>query len=144
MASRLGENNLIEAVCHLDEAGLPHLHVDIILITDDNRLSSKTLITRDFITSVHDALPLILQHHGFDVERGEAINDRKKAGRDAKQNKLDMYKEALDLDKKINDMIKEYNILTDKYNKLLFDSKQLQQDNYLKAMNIIEDRNYLR
>ena len=60
MDSRLGGNeNLIEAVCHVDEIGRPHLHADYCLITSENRLSSKTLITRDFIKSIHDKLPLV-------------------------------------------------------------------------------------
>ena len=28
------------------KGGLPHLHLDILMITEDNRLSAKTLITR--------------------------------------------------------------------------------------------------
>lgn len=54
-------NNVVSAVCHLDEGGgtdgkggLQHLHLDILMITEDNRLSAKTLITRDFITSMHE------------------------------------------------------------------------------------------
>ena len=50
-------NNVVSAVGHLDEGGgadgkggLPHLHLDILMITEDNRLSAITLITRDFIT----------------------------------------------------------------------------------------------
>ena len=35
------------------KGGLPHLHLDILMITEDNKLSAKTLITRDFITSMH-------------------------------------------------------------------------------------------
>ena len=75
--------NLVLAVAHCDEGGI-HLHADILLITEDNRLSSKTLITRDFITSIHDKLPLVLQHHGFDVERGTS---GKVAGLNAKEYK---------------------------------------------------------
>ena len=43
----LGDDNIVMACCHVqDEAGLPHLHLDIIPI-DNGKLSSKTLITRD-------------------------------------------------------------------------------------------------
>lgn len=41
-------NNVVMAVCHMDERGLPYLHLDMLVITEDNRLSFKTLITRDF------------------------------------------------------------------------------------------------
>ena len=62
-------NNVASAVCHLDEGGsvdgkggLPHLHLDILMITEDNRLSAKTLITRDFITSMNRIMPIILKN----------------------------------------------------------------------------------
>ena len=70
MGARLGKDNVIEAVAHCDEGGLNHLHLDILLITPEGRLSSKALITREFIQSIHDKLPIVLQAHGFDVERG--------------------------------------------------------------------------
>lgn len=50
------------------KGGLPHLHLDILLITEDNRLSAKTLITRDFITSMHRIMPIILKKHGFNID----------------------------------------------------------------------------
>ena len=68
-------NNVVSAVCHLDEGGgadgkggLPHLHLDILMITEDNRLSAKTLITRDFITSMHRIMPIILKKQGFNID----------------------------------------------------------------------------
>ena len=71
-------NNVVSAVCHLDEGGgadgkggLPHLHLDILMITEDNRLSAKTLITRDFITSMHRIMPIILKKHGFNIDEYE-------------------------------------------------------------------------
>ena len=35
-----GKDNVIEAVAHCDEGGLNHLHLDILLITPEGRLSS--------------------------------------------------------------------------------------------------------
>ncbi len=143
MSARLGEDNLVEAVLHLDEAGLPHMHASFLLITPDNRLSSKTLITRDFIRSVHDKLPLVLQHHGFDVERGESVPDRK-SGRSVSQYKKDMEKEAKELDQKLDNMATEYNRLVDQYNHLLYDAEALKAKNMEKAREILEDREISR
>lgn len=138
MGARLGEDNIIEAVCHLDEAGLPHLHLDIIPITEDCRLSTKTLITRDFITSVHNALPLVLQHHGFDVERGEETENSNHSGRSAKEYKKAMEIENKQLNEHIETLAKEYNDLIDKYNKLLLDENSLKNEKRRKEKELAE------
>ena len=68
MGAKFGNDNIVMACCHVqDEAGVPHLHLDIIPI-DNGKLSSKTLITRDFITSIHRLMPMVLRNHGFNVE----------------------------------------------------------------------------
>ena len=85
---------------------MPHLHLDICLITEDNRLSSKALITREFIQSMHDKLPIVLQAHGFDVQRGEHGHE---GGLSAIEYKKQMENEAREISNKIDDMIKEHN-----------------------------------
>ena len=72
MGARLGEDNILSCIYHGDEIGLGHLHLCLCPIVD-NKLSSKTLITRDFITSIHKIMPIILQNHGFDIESYECI-----------------------------------------------------------------------
>ena len=139
MDSRLGGNeNLIEAVCHVDEMGRPHLHADYCLITSENRLSSKTLITRDFIKSIHDKLPLVLQHHNFDVQRGEFIPKKQKnlSPADYKKTK-EQEKKALN--DKINKLAAEYNRLVELYNKLLAETVMLKERNIQKAKAILEE-----
>lgn len=136
MEAYFGKDNIIECVAHLDEGGLPHLHMDIVPITKDGKLSSKKLITRDFILSVHNELPKILKMNGFDVERGKT-KEQSKSGRSAKQYKRDMDNEAKLLDCKINDMIKEYNDLVEKYNVLTENCYQLEYGNYQKAQMIV-------
>lgn len=37
----------------------------VLMIMEDNRLSAKTLIIRDFITSMHKIMPIILKKHGL-------------------------------------------------------------------------------
>lgn len=143
LSARLGSENLIEAVCHLDEAetGRAHLHADFLVITAEGRLSSKALITREFITSIHDKLPLVLQHHGFDVERG---TPGKVAGLNAKEYKKKMEKEKEELDKKLDHMVAEYNQLVDKYNQLAKTSQELNAHNYQKAKEICNEWEYNR
>ncbi len=140
MASRLGRDNMVEAVVHMDEGGVPHMHLDILTITKDGRLSSKELISKSFIISVHDELPKVLQSHGFSVERGSGGNIS--AGLDAKEYKKRMDIEASSLDKRIDFLVQEYNKLVEAYNKLVSIKKALEKRNYEKACEII--RNHQR
>ena len=142
IASRLGSCNLVEAVVHMDEAGLPHMHLDVLTITEDNRLSSKNLITKEFITAVHNELPVILKGKGFDIERGSA--EHATAGLDAKDYKKQMDKEAASLDERLESLTAEYNDLVDAYNDLLRSRKLLEQGNLKKAHEIINARQIIR
>lgn len=137
-------NNVVMAVCHTDEGGLPHLHLDILLITEDNRLSAKTLITRDFITSMHRIMPLILQKHGFSIDNYEETEERKHGGLSAKEYKKAMDKENEELNRQIDNMAKEYNDLADRYNKLIADKEELEHRNRAKAVEIISQQEYER
>lgn len=138
MSNRLGASNLVEAVCHMDEAGQPHLHLDFVLITEDCRLSSKSLITRDFIRSVHDNLPLFLQQHDFNVMRGQSAPNRN-SNKNVNEYKRAMEKESAIIDAKLNNLVIEYNQLVERYNKLLSKSKALKQGNIITARKLLEE-----
>ena len=92
-----------------------HLHLDILMITEDNRLSAKTLITRDFITSMHRIMPIILKKHGFNIDEYEETEEKKQGGLSAK----------------------EYNELADRYNKLIDDKAELERKNREKAYEVM-------
>ena len=134
LGARLGAENIIEAVAHLDEAGQPHLHVDVVPITEDNRLSAKDMITREFITSMHDKLPMILQHHCFDVSRGE---EGRSGGLSAKEYKNKMEHEAEELSHKIDEMVEEHNRLVEIIKRLREIAQQLEHGNLSKARDIV-------
>lgn len=138
MGARLGKENILMAVCHKDEGGLPHLHLDIVPITTDGRLSRKTLITRDFITSIHKAMPLVLRNHGFNVVEYTETEERKEGGLSAKEYKKKMEAEKKELSQKLDDVVSEYNNLVDKYNMLLNDKEALEQQNSEKAREIVD------
>ena len=140
MGARLGSDNIVMACCHVqDEAGVPHLHLDIIPI-DNGKLSSKTLITRDFITSIHRLMPMILRNHGFNVESYEETETRRTGGLSAKEYKNKMEEESRELNKKLDEMVKEYNNLADKYNKLIEDKEALERKNRDKAYEVINQQ----
>lgn len=128
MGERLGKDNIVEAVAHLDEGScLPHLHLDTVLITKDGRLSSRDLITRDFIRSVHDELPKVLRSKGFDIERGSYNPEKPRDRRTTKQYKKDMSKELIELNILIDELAEEYNSLAENYNALLRKRNALQK-----------------
>ena len=143
MQNKLGKDNVIQAISHADEAysrgtGLQHLHLDVIPITADYRLSSKSLINRDFILSVHNELPKYLQRHGFNVERGSAEHEA--AGLSTKEYKKAMDKEASLIDQRLNALSDEYNRLAEAYNALVIQKKHLEQRNMKLAYDLINHR----
>jgi len=144
MSARFGADNMIMAVCHSDEGGCPHLHLDMLVITEDNRLSSKTLITRDFITSMHKVMPLILKKGGFDIEEYEETEEVKQGGLSAKEYKKKMEEENKELNNRLDKLTVEYNNLVDEYNGLVKDKKTLEKNNKQKAYEIIEKQERTR
>lgn len=99
---KVGKENLISAVIHMDEA-TPHMHLDFTPITKDHRLSSKQIMTREFLTKLHDELPVILKRAGFEVERGTPVAAAEKAekARNIREYKRDMEKEKKELGRQI-------------------------------------------
>lgn len=144
MGARFGTDNIVMAICHTDEGGLPHLHLDLLPITEDNRLSTKTLITRDFITSMHKIMPVILQKHGFDMDNYSETEEKRHGGLSAKEYKKTMDKENAELNRKIDFMVREYNDLADRYNQLITDKEELEDRNREKAVEIISQQEYER
>ena len=127
MGARIREDNIITAVCHNDEGGLPHLHLDFTPITEDNRLSSKSIITKEFIRSIHKIMPVILQKHGFDVKTCEETAETKIGGLSAKEYKKKMDKENEALSQQLDHLTEEYNDLVERYNHLQHANKDLKQ-----------------
>ena len=75
LKDRYGEKNIVAAVVHLDEK-TPHMHVISVPITEDGRLSAKTLFDRKALRELQDQLPKVLQDKGFDVKRGELGSEK--------------------------------------------------------------------
>ena len=64
-----GEKNIVSAVVHMDET-TPHMHLTAVPLTEDGKLSAKTIIDRKFLRHIQKAIPELLQSKGFDIERG--------------------------------------------------------------------------
>lgn len=74
-ANEFGEENIRYAQVHMDEK-TPHMHMGIVPFDDDMKLSSKRVVTKQKLIAIQDKLPLYMQEHGFDVQRGEKESQR--------------------------------------------------------------------
>lgn len=75
IADLYGQENIISSTVHKDEA-TPHMHVIVVPITEDGRLSAKELFNRDALKSLQD-IAVDLQDEGFEIERGQENSQNK-------------------------------------------------------------------
>ena len=71
-----GKENVLAAVVHLDET-TPHLHLDLVPLTSDGRLSAKSIFTRLALVQQHTSLADFLKDQGWDIQRGEKAAEGK-------------------------------------------------------------------
>lgn len=70
IADKYGEHNIIYATVHNDEK-TPHMHVGLVPVTDDGRLSAKDVFgNRLQFVKLQDDFNAHVKAHGFDLERG--------------------------------------------------------------------------
>lgn len=74
---KFGSENVVYAKVHFDET-TPHMHLGIVPLTSDGRLSAKNVFNRSALRSVQSGLPVFLKDKGFDVKRGRKDETRKK------------------------------------------------------------------
>ena len=92
---RYGKQNTLYAMVHKDEA-TPHMHVGVMPITEDNRLSAKDIFTKKELTSLQNDFPMEMREKGFDVERGE--------GSERKHLSPQVFKEKQDLQQEVDQL----------------------------------------
>lgn len=66
---RYGEEKIISAAVHLDEK-TPHMHLSLVPVTEDKKLSAKRLFNRNELRSLQDDFPKFLNENNFDLKRG--------------------------------------------------------------------------
>lgn len=74
-ATEFGEENIRYATVHMDEK-TPHMHMGIVPFDEDMKLCSKRVVSKQKLIAIQDKLPLYMQEHGFDVQRGEKESQR--------------------------------------------------------------------
>ncbi|MHA2920852.1 MobV family relaxase [Bacillus cereus] len=69
LKDRYGEHNIVHAAIHLDEK-TPHMHVGMVPVTGENKLSAKQIFNRKELVSLQDDFHAHMVEKGFDLERG--------------------------------------------------------------------------
>lgn len=69
LKDRYGEENIVHAAVHLDEK-TPHMHVGMIPVTEENKLSAKQIFNRKELVSLQDDFHAYMVEKGFYLERG--------------------------------------------------------------------------
>lgn len=110
---RYGKRNTLYAVVHHDEAN-PHMHVGVIPITEDGRLSAKDIYNRTELQALQKEFPAELQRQGFEVERGEEGSKEKHLHPNEYKEKRDLEKEVQLLEKKLAGKKDEWIALNEK------------------------------
>ena len=129
-----GEKNIVSAVVHMDET-TPHMHLTAVPLTDDGKLSAKTIIDRKFLRHIQKAIPELLQSKGFDIERG--VEGSAKGHTDTNEYKKEQLKKLKDENQELkrqnlelrkgypNDTLRNW----DNNNKLRRKNKELTEEN---------------
>ena len=76
-AQKFGRENILYGNVHLDES-TPHMHMGIVPITKDHKLSSKRGFDRNTLREIQTEFPKYMQEHGHEVVRGSEKSQRKK------------------------------------------------------------------
>ncbi|WP_347269382.1 MobV family relaxase [Bacillus sp. TL12] len=69
LKERYGEQNIVHAAVHLDEK-TPHMHVGMVPVTEEKKLSAKQIFNRKELVSLQDDFHAHMVEKGFDLERG--------------------------------------------------------------------------
>ncbi|WP_377863360.1 MobV family relaxase [Bacillus sp. R86525] len=121
---RYGKQNTLYAMVHMDEA-TPHMHIGVLPITEDNRLSAKDMFTRKELIALQQDFPMEMREKGFNVERGE--------GSEKKHLSPQAFKEKQDLQVEVEQLS---NVKTHLKTKVVETHNQLQQTtNYIEKQN---------
>lgn len=106
---KYGENKVIYAKVHMDEH-TPHMHLGLVPITEEGKLSAKTLFDRKSLRSIQEDYPKHIQQHGFYLQRGEPKDNAKHL--ETQEYKRQRAKElSKELDKNLNNLQKRLDIV---------------------------------
>ena len=116
--NRYGEEKIISANVHLDET-TPHMHLSLVPVTENNRLSAKSLFDRKELRSIQDDFPKYIQEQGFDLKRG--------IDAEGKNKHIETQKfKAMEIENKIKDLEQEKNSVQNGLKSIRNDFKEIE------------------
>jgi hypothetical protein len=71
-----GEQNIVSAIVHMDES-TPHMHINLVPVTKDNRLCAKDIFSKGKLTKLHDDFYKAVGKQ-WGLERGETREVKQK------------------------------------------------------------------
>jgi hypothetical protein len=96
MKKKVGEQNIISAIVHMDEK-TPHMHLCFTPITEDNRLSAKEIIgNKPKLVEWQDRFHEFMAQRWPELERGEPASETKR-----EHIPVQLFKQAQSLDKQL-------------------------------------------
>lgn len=118
IADRYGKENIIHATVHYDEK-TPHLHMGIVPVTKDNKLSCYHIFDKKELMSLQQDFNKHMNDRGFELEKGEKREEKRKH-LNTQRFKAETMKEQ------INSLSKEANTLKNAINALESDFRRLE------------------
>lgn len=88
LSERYGKENVVYARVHLDEK-TPHMHIGVVPVTKDNRLSAKSIFTRKELLNLQDDFYKYITEKGFNLERGISTDKKHIETKELKAKTLD-------------------------------------------------------
>ncbi len=73
LETKINSENIISAKIHFDET-TPHMHLVVVPLTNDGRLSSKEIFNKQFLRDLQEDCPQFLKNNGHEITRGENSN----------------------------------------------------------------------
>lgn len=76
LKQKYGEKNVLYSTVHYDEA-TPHMHIGIVPITNDGRLSARDVFVKSDFVKLQESLNKFLREKGYELEKGEKTANTK-------------------------------------------------------------------
>jgi len=135
---RYGHEKIVAAVVHRDEK-TPHMHLSLVPVTEDNKLSAKRMFDRKELKSLQDDFPKYMTSSGFPLERGVDAEGENKHIETQRLKAMELDKIIKKKNEQIAQMQKYATDLQKHIQKLNFEVEE--KEKYIKAL--IEEKNNL-
>lgn len=133
LKDRYGEKNIVHAAVHLDEK-TPHMHVGMVPVTEENKLSAKQIFNRKELVSLQDDFHAHMVEKGFYLERG--VSSDKKHVEMRKFKEMTAKEEINALEKEIGQCLQKKEVVNKQMEQL--ESRLNQLQNAVKSTNKVD------